>query len=208
MGSLRTSGITVLILMIAFIIIAMGVSSVLTDSSTGSVSEEDIDQMTQETIDEISTYIQIRDRLGKFYKIDDELKINKIALLISPLVTQDIRLSDLTIQIDDGNDISILTYNKNGTKINSGCIFEDSIWDNLNGQDFGLIVITDEDGSITEFDIINDHGDNAYLFFNLPDSLSMKKGDKLRVTLFPNIGINREIILEAPMPITRTINFS
>ena len=151
MSNIRVSGITVLILLISMILIAMTVSSVLTDSSTGSVNEEDIDQMTQDTIDEISSYLQIRDRKGKFYRIDNELKINKIALLISPLVTQDIDLSHLTIQIDDGNDINILTYSSNATTKNSGCVFEDDIWNQLNGQNFGLIVLTDQDESITEY---------------------------------------------------------
>jgi len=207
MSNIRVSGITVLILLISMILIAMTVSSVLTDSSTGSVNEEDIDQMTQDTIDEISSYLQIRDRKGKFYRIDNELKINKIALLISPLVTQDIDLSHLTIQIDDGNDINILTYSSNATTKNSGCVFEDDIWNQLNGQNFGLIVLTDQDESITEYDIINDCGDNAYLLIKLPDNMAMKKGDRLKLTLFPDIGITRTIILKAPLPINPTITF-
>lgn len=207
MGNMRTSGVTVLILLISMMLIAVTVTSVLTDSSTGSVTEEDIDQMTQETIDEISSYLQIRDRKGKFYRIDNQFKINKIALMISPLVTQEINLSGLTVQVDNGKNINILTYSSNASSINSGSVFESSIWDNMTGYNFGLIMLTDKDNSIKEYNVINYYGDNAYLIFKLTDDLAMKKGDKIRVTLFPDTGITRTVILEAPLPMTSTITF-
>jgi len=207
MGNMRTSGITVLILLVSMILIAMTVASVLTDSSTGSVSEEDIDQFTQETIDEITSYLQIRDQKGKFYKINNQYKINKIALMISPLVTQEISFSELTVQVDNGENINVLTYSSNVSSISSGSLFEAPIWDNITGYNFGLIVLTDRDNSIEDYNVINYYGDNAYLIFKLPDNLAMKKGDRLKVTLFPDTGITRKIILEAPLPMTSTITF-
>ncbi len=207
MANLRNTGITLLILLICIILIAVTVASVLTDSTTETTSEEELDQMTQEVIDEISTYIQIKDRKGKYYEVNHEYKLQKIALWISPLVSQEIDLSKLTILLDNGENINILQNSLKISKINSEALFEQNIWKEMNGTNFGLITIIDNDNSIINYNTLNENTDNAYLIFRLPKNIEMEKHDKIKVTLFPNTGIKRAIILKAPLPIKPVVTF-
>ena len=206
----RGSFITIMILFISLLLIGITVSSVLTETSTDATSstnpEYDIGQMTDEIVDEITSYIQIKDQKGKFSGINGEKRITKIALLVSPLVSQDIDLSQMKIQLDSGETVRILNYN-DSENLNSQSIFEHFLWDNLNGNNFGLISINDLDDSIAEYDLIDENSDNAYLIFKLPSEMYMKKYDKMIVTLLPSSGITIHTLLKAPMPMSSIVNF-
>ena len=194
-----------MILLISFLLIAITVASVINgDSSSSTTTEQDIDQMTQEVIDELSSYIQIRDQKG--YK-NGEQRIEKIAILISPLVTQDIDVTQLTIQLDNGETVSILNYDGNTTNLESSSLFEHTIWNNLNGANFGFISIVDLDDSLLDYDVINDYSDNAYVIFKLPSSMTIEKYDTLMVTLFPSTGITRTTELFAHFSTRSVITF-
>jgi archaellin len=206
MGNIRATGITLIVLLISMILIAMTVASIITDSTSDPVTEDDLNQITQETVDELCSIIQIRDQKGKFYDVEGSLKLKKIAIMISPLVTQEMDLSKLSVQLDNGNDIVFLTYGPDSTKFYSSSIFEDSIWDKITGLNFGLIALTDKDNSINEFNVINDYGDNAYLIFELPDNFCMQKGEKLSITLYPEKGVSIKITVVAPLPMTRVVS--
>ena len=208
MGNLRSSGLTYLMILLVTMIIVFAAASVITGETTNSTTtESDYEQILDDVLDDISTYIQVKDQKGKFYKINDEYKIQKIAVLISPLITKEIDLSKLTIQIDNGELVNILYYQNGVDIISSNSLFEHSIWNNLNGSNFSLISINDLDKSIVNFDTFNKNSDMAYLVFKLPDSFAMKKYDTIKLTMFPDSGITRTIILEAPMPITSVITF-
>ena len=207
MGNFRTTGITTLILLIVTMVILTSIASIITGEDTGATTtEQDYDQMVDDVVNEISTYISIKDTKGKFYGTPGNQKIQKIALLISPMVTQEIDFSQLTVQIDNGEIVNILYY-KDSEKIGTNHLFEHNIWDNLDGSNFSLISISDYDSSISDFDLLNDNSDNAYLIIKLPQSFYMEKYDVLKVTLFPSTGITRTIILKAPMPMTNVITF-
>ena len=203
----RGTGITVLIVLISFLLISMTVASVITDDTTDVTTEYDLDQMTNEIINEITSYIQIKDQKGKFFEINGKQRITKIALLISPLVSQNIDLSQLTLQLDNGETVRILTYDGNARNLDSQSIFEHDIWTSLNGSNFGFISICDLDNSIVGHDLINENSDNAYLIFKLPSDMSMEKYDEMVVTLFPSSGITTHVILKAPMPMKSVITF-
>lgn len=215
MGNWSSTGLITILLLISFMLIGMTVTSIMTNNTIGTSTNNtslssfkgNIDQLVDETIDEIQSYIQIRDQKGKYYENNGILEIQKIAILISPLVTQDIDISQLSIQIDNGNIVKILNYNQNSSKLESKTLFEHSIWKDLNGENFEFITICDIDNSIIDSNLINDYSDNAYLIFRLPADMTMEKYDFLKVTLFPSSGITRVTTLKAPMPINRVVTF-
>ena len=188
-------------------LIGITVASVITGENTGATTEENYDQMTEEIIDEISTYIQIKDQKGKYSEINGERRIDKIALWISPLVSQVIDVSQLTIQLNNGETVMFLVYDGNAENLESNSVFGHPIWNNIDGSNFGFISVIDLDGSLVDYDTINDCSDNAYVVFRLPNDMTMTKHEKLIVTLFPSTGITRTTILEAPLPIKPVVTF-
>ena len=207
MGSLRSTSIIAIILVLAFILAGIAVASVITDESSSATTDENYEQLVEETIDEISTYIQIRDQKGKYYKVDGEYKIQKIALLLSPLVSSNIDVSGLTVMLDDGESVRILYYNGASEHLGSNSLFEHILWHSLSDNDFSFISIIDDDSSLVNFNTINDYRDNAYLIFKLPADMQLTKKDKLTITLFPSTGIDRTIFLEAPPALTSVVDF-
>lgn len=202
----RGTGITVIILFISLLLVGMTVASVITDESTEATTQYDFEQMANQIMNEITSYIQIKDQKGKFSEINGEQMIEKIAILVSPLVSQDIDLSQMTIQLDNGESVRILNYN-DSKKLDGQSIFEHSLWDNMTGDNFGFITICDLDNSIVNFDLINENSDNAYLIFKLPQDMTMEKYDKIIVTILPSSGIAIHTLLKAPMPVNSVITF-
>ena len=207
MGNWRNTGITTIILLTILLLVGLTVASVITGENTQYTNEQNYDQMTEEVINEISTYIQIKDQKGKYYNINGTQKIEKIALLISPLVSQDIDVTQLTIQLDNGEKVKILSFDGNASKIDSNTLFNHPIWKNLTVNNFGFISIVDLDNSLIDHNTINDYSDNIYVVFKLPNDMTLEKRDKLIVTLFPSTGITRTTLLEAPLPIHPIVTF-
>lgn len=207
MNNWGSNGITSMIILIAIMLVAVTAAGVMTASTTETgVDTQDIDQLTQEVIDEISTYLQIKDQKGKFYQIEGEYKIKKIAILISPLVSQEIDVTQLTLQLDNGENVRILSY-VNSAKIGNSNLFDHSLWNNINGTNFGLISIIDQDSSISDYNVINENTDNCYIVFELPSSMTMHKYQEMTVKLFPSSGITKTLNLKAPMPMKSIITF-
>lgn len=206
MGKL-TTGLMIIIFLVSLLLIGITTASVISDGNSGITKQANLEKITNEVLDDILTYIQIRDQKGKFYEIDGVNKIQKIAILISPLVTQDIRLSKLTIQLNNGESLHQLTYSKCAESINKNSIFEHNIWENITGENFGFISICDLDESIARYALMNDYSDNAYLIFRLPSEMMLARHEKIIVTLFPSTGMTKVIELQAPLPIKSIITF-
>lgn len=204
-------GITTVIILIASVLVGATAASVMLSETDGSSSEDDLaelaDQVLDETIDEITTYIQIQDRYGKFYGENRQQKIEKIALEIKSLVSKNIDMSDLIIKLNNGEMIRTLYYNYTVESIGSNSVFEHPIWDNIDENSFGLIVIHDNDNSLVNHSAITENSDRAYLIIRLPDDMAMSKGETLSVKLAPAVGITRSIELKAPLPIKPVIVF-
>ena len=207
MGKLYTTGLTSMILIVSLFLIGITVADIISGDPTGTISNQQLDQMAEETIEELSSYILIKDQIGKYNETNGELKIEKIALWITPLVTQVIDVSQLTIQILDGENVLFLRYTNNSENLGHYSLFENKIWENLNGTNFGFISIIDMDDSLVNYHILNDCSDNAYVVFRLPETISFNKHDKIIVTLFPSTGITRSIELKAPLPIKSVVLF-
>ena len=188
-------------------LIGITVASVMNGENTGTTLEQDYNQIVDESIDEISTYILIKDQKGKYCEINGEQRINKIALWITPLVSQEIDISQLTIQLDNGESVIMLTYEGNVENFETSSLFGHPIWNNIKENNYGFISIIDLDDSLVNYDMFNDYSDNAYVVFRLPNDMAMLKNEKIKVTLFPSTGITRAIILKAPLPINSVVTF-
>ena len=193
-------GITTAIVFISFLLIAATAATVIMGNQK-EISEEDYERIVEEAVDEISTYIQIKDTIGRYYLTDGEQRIQKIALLITPLISLDTDISSLTIKISNGEQIRILYYSGQAAFIQSQSLFEHSLWDETTEETFSMIVTHDKDRSITEYATLNENTDMTYIIIKLPDGFTMKKGDAITITLFPSTGITRTKTLVAPLPI-------
>ena len=207
MGRLRTSGITTVLLVVLLMVGIMTAASMLDEGSTGTYTEEDYDQMVQEIIDEITTMIDIKDQKCRFYDNDGALKVEKIALLLSPKVSQEIDFSSLSIQLDNGEFVEFLSFSGNSENLDGNTLFEHCIWDQINESSFGFISINDFDDSLVDFNCFNENSDNAYLVFKLSEPMKMKKHQRLTVTLFPSTGLVKRLTLQAPLPTTLVKDF-
>jgi archaellin len=205
MNDLGSTAIAAVILLISFILIAATVASIISSGSEGA-SEEEIEEMLDDILDELTTYIQIKDKLGKYSLINDVQQIKQIAILINPLISQDIEAYGLTIKLCDGNNVYILNYSGQATYIGSHGLFGHPIWNDINETNFGFLVIHDNDRSLIDYDVLNK--DMAYVVINLSEEMAMVKRETMEVTLFPSSGITRTTILEAPLPMTSVVSFN
>jgi len=204
MNNQGATGIATAILLISFILIGATAASVIMGDS-GNNPEENYEEILKEALDEISTYIQIKDALGKYNSTTEEQHIQKIAILIKPLFSIDIDASKLVIKLNNGKQIKMLYYNRQAEFISSNSLFEHPIWTTMTDTDFGFIVILDKDQSIIDYGTINDNTDITYIIIKLPNDFTMKKGDTLELTLSPSTGVTKTINLKAPLPIKQIV---
>jgi len=204
MNNQGATGIATAILLISFILIGATAASVIMGDS-GNNPEENYEEILEEALDEISTYIQIKDALGKYNSTTEEQHIQKIAILIKPLFSIDIDASKLVIKLNNGKQIKMLYYNRQAEFISSNSLFEHPIWTTMTDTDFGFIVILDKDQSIIDYGTINDNTDMTYIIIKLSNDFTMKKGDTLELTLFPSTGVTKTINLKAPLPIKQIV---
>jgi len=205
MNNKGATGIATAILLIAFILISATAASVLMNDS-GPQYEKNYEELLDDTLNQISTYIQIKDVLGKYTSNTEEQQIQKIAILIKPLFSIDIDTSQLLIQINNGKQIKILSYNNHAEFILSHSLFEHPLWQTMNENTFSFIPILDKDQSIIKYNTINDNTDIVYIILQLSNDFAMQKGENLEITLFPATGITKTITLTAPLPIKNVVS--
>lgn len=193
------------ILLLLFLLIGAVCGSVLVTSSESTIEEEDLDKIVNEVVDELCSYLQIKQVIGKYHQIQGEQKINKIAILIKPLVSQNIDLSHMTLQLCDGDHYHLLFYNGLAEKIRSHSLFEHPLWDSLNSGSFSLLPTIDDDDSITSQHLINKNTDMAFIILQLSNETALGNGDQLHITILPSPGTGRTLHLEAPMPIKNVV---
>jgi len=199
-------GLIAIILLLSALLIGVTAASLITISSNENLSEEEIQEIVDNAVDEITTYIQIKDVIGKYYGEPPQQRIEKIAVMITPLISQEIDISSLKIKFSSQDSLHFLSYDYKVDKIGSNPLFEHYLWEDLSDLSFGLIVIYDKDNSIKDFNTFNKNSDVAYIIINLPQEYHMKKGDEILATLFPSTGIERSIYLQAPLPMRNIVN--
>ncbi|MEF8848472.1 MAG: hypothetical protein V5A68_04990 [Candidatus Thermoplasmatota archaeon] len=200
-----SNAISATIIIIAIILIATLTIILVTGQQTQTINQKNLEQILDEIFNEITTQIQIKEKIGKYYKIQNEYEIKKIAIMISPLVTNDININQLKIEIYNNEKIKILKYEGDTKKIENKDLFEHPIWKNLTKNQYGFITIQDKDNSLEKHGQLNNYKDNAFLIIKLPDNLALKKGDKINLKLFPSTGITKKIKITAPIPTNRIV---
>jgi archaellin len=123
------------------------------------------------------------------------------------LISQNIDVSQLTIQLNNGETIRFLKYFGDVQDLESYSIFGHPIWESLDGNNFGFIPVIDLDESLVSSNLLNDYSDHAYIVFRLPDDMAIAKNEQLIVTLFPSTGITRTTILTAPFSTRPIVDF-
>jgi len=191
-------GIFAGILLIGFILIGAVSASVIMTSSQN-ISQEDLNKITSEVVDEICSYLQIKHIIGKYQTIQGEEKIKKIAILIKPLVSQDIDVSRMTIELSNGEQFQLLFYNGLAESLNFHSLFEHPLWDSVTPGTFSLISTIDDDNSIINSHLINKNTDMTFVLLKLSDDIAMRYGDELKVTILPSPGMGRTVTLESPL---------
>lgn len=199
------TGIITAILLVSFILIAATAVSVIMRNSED-MSEQDLEAILNGAVDEISTYIQIKDVMGKYYSTEGEQSIQKIAVLIKSLFSIDIDASELMIKLCNGEQIKMLFYSGQAEFMHSSSLFEHPIWDNMKGDNFNFVVALDKDRSLVDYNTINDNTDMAYITIKLSEDFAMKKGDTMTITFFLSKGVTRTITVKAPLPMKQIVS--
>jgi archaellin len=207
MNTYALTGISAAIL-IATILIVLGATATVILGSSEQGTNKDYEQMLNEALNEISTYLNIKDIKAKYQNYQGEQHIQQIAILIKPMFSQIIDLSDITIQILNGEDLRILYLNQQVQFINGHSLFHHPLWENINETTFGFIVIRDKDYSMLDFQVLNENTDMSYLIIQLPEEFYFKKGEVLEITIFPTPGIERRISVKAPPALSSIVSFS
>lgn len=203
-NSLGSTSIAAVILLISLLLVGATVASVIS-SGTEPVSESEVQEMLDDVLNELTTYLQIKDKIGKFSTVNGQLQLQQIVLLLSPLIAQDIDVTELTIKLCDGDAVYILNYSGQAAFIGSHGLFGHPLWNSFNATHFGFLAIHDTDRSLVDFDILNK--DLVYVLIKLPEELALKKRESITITLFPLSGIVRTVVLEAPLPIQSVVTF-
>ena len=116
-------------------------------------------------------------------------------------------MSDLMITLSNDNHVQMLSYSKKVENLSASSLFEHSLWETFEKNEYGLLVTLDKDASIIQHHIINQNTDMMYLVMNLPQHFTMKKGEILEISLIPSAGTIKSVTLTAPLPITSVVSF-
>lgn len=198
-------GLTPVILLVSFILIAATASSVFLNNSE-ELSEEDLEQLIGEAVDEISTYLQIKDIYGKYCGVPPSQNMEKIALLVTPLFSQEIDLSTLTISLFNGDSVKLIPYSGEAAFISSYSLFEHAIWTNISPDMYSVIVVLDDDSSILNYNSFNKNSDMVFLVIDLPEDMLLKKGDQMTISLYLSPGVAKTITVTAPLPMRQVVH--
>lgn len=213
MGNTGRLGISTVVILIAVLLISLTTFTVLSSDTNGDTdtTENDLLEIFQkasdEAVDDITTYLKVMDKSGRYYGPAGNQKIQRIAIMIKPLISKQINLSEITIKISNGENLQILTYSNQPAKITTtnNQIFNHPIWDTLTIDNFTIIATHDRDNSLSQHSYFNENKDMGYIIIKLPHSLYMKKDDKIILQMFPSTGIDKKIILEAPLPMEKLV---
>ena len=155
----------------------------------------DAKQIVNEVLDEITTYLKIDDVVGKYYINDGVRRVEKIVILVEQFIQSNIDISELNIKLSNNNDIILLKYSGHAYEIKTEAIFEHQIWDKTD-HNFSLIVLNDKDKSLLDHGVMNK--DKTFIAIKLPEDFAMNGGDSISLSLIPNKGTTRSIVLETP----------
>lgn len=160
--------------------------------------EEEVNELLDEIYDDISTYIKIDRALGKYQIVNDQRILSQIAIQVHSLFTKDIQISDMVIEISNGNQIHYFSNINEYDILGNHSLFSHPLISQLSDGSFGVISISDKDDSISGQQLINHNSDRLFIIINLTNVMKIKSGDYLSLTLVPSVGTIRTIEITSP----------
>ncbi len=204
MNNNAITGISATILLGCIILLAGVAGSVVMNNSEEEVGQ--YEQILDNAYNEIANYIQVKDVVGKYSYINGEKQIEKIAILIKLLFTNNIDTTEFIIKLNNGEQIKILSNSEQTEFINSYSLFNHPLWDNMRGAGFSIIAIHDKDRSVIDYNTLNHNTDMAYIIIKFTEEFTMRKGDTMAVSIIPSIGVIKTIAIEAPFPMQNIVD--
>ena len=192
-------------ILLIFILLIGVVSASIIFTTSDDISEEDLNWITNEIVDEICSYLQIKNIIGQYQTIHNEQTIKRIGILIKPYVSQNIDISHISIEVCNGEYYHMLFYNGQVGSIRSSTLFEHPLWDLMTSNGFSVLTTIDDDNSIGNSHMINKNTDMAFILISLSDNLAMKYGDQIEITITPSPGMSRTVWLGAPLSIKNVV---
>ena len=190
MGS---TGAIILPLLASFLVFGAASSSIFENSDDLS---KDVEKMVNDVIEEVTTYITIKDVIGKYYDgKDDVSRVEKIVVLVKPLIPSVINISELTIEISNDDNVLLIHYSGKAVQSSSAALFEHQIW-NETINTFSLIVLIDKDRSLLDHGIMNE--DMALIAIRLPYEFAMRDDESITLSIIPAKGAVTSLVLETP----------
>ncbi len=204
MNNNAITGISATILLGCIILIAGVAGSVVMNNSEEEVGQ--YEQILDNAYNEIANYIQVKDIVGKYSYINGEKQIEKIAILIKPLFTNNIDATEFIIKLNNGEQIKILSNSEQTEFIHSNSLFNHPLWDSMRGAGFSIIAIHDKDRSLIDYNVINHNTDMAYIIIKFTEEFTMRKGDTMTISIIPSTGMIKTIAIEAPLPMQNIVD--
>jgi len=158
-------GIGAMIVFIAMVLVAGIAASVLIQTS-GKLETQAM-QSGQQTIDEVASGLAVFDIVGK--KSTD---VRYLAITVRPRAgTPDIDLNESVLVISDEIKKVVLIYNgwtdaghyESSVATATGRLFATDTWTDLTSEEFGIIVLQDQDSSCTQTNPVINKGDKVVL---------------------------------------------
>jgi archaellin len=193
-----------IILIVVILLAAVAGSEII--QTTQNVSSQDLTGITNDALDEITTYLQIKNVVGKYETIQGQTGIHRIALLIKPLVSIHLDINKITLMITKGDDLRILSFSGQVAPIKSFSLFNHPLWDSLNESTFGFLTTIDDDNSMTNSSLINKNTDMGFILVTLPETDPLLYDQSLQITFVPAPGNECSVTLEAPLPTTSVVS--
>ena len=169
-NKISSIGIGSMIVFIAMILVAGIAAAVLIQTSNQ--LESQALKSGSDTKTEVSSDIDVIKVTGQY----DTREINGVSysrfhnmtIMVTPRGASTISLNECIVQISDGTDLLILSYNNTfASTPSSNGVFSTAAVFNLNASEFGIIAVEDHDGSITALAPAINHGDKALITVNL-----------------------------------------
>lgn len=179
MGKIRTIlkekdvgaiGIGAMIVFIAMVLVAGIAASVLVQTANN--LQMQAMSTGRETTDEVSTGVSALYIEGH---VDSNSKIDQLAIVIKPRAgSKDIDLNETIMTISDTTKKCVLLWNTSSfsSSVGAGGVFNESVFTNLTGTEFGIIVLEDADGSCNSSTPVINRGDCVILAVNATNCFS------------------------------------
>ncbi len=216
-------GIGAMIVFIAMVLVAGIAASVLVQ--TANTLEIQAMNTGEETTSEVSTGIAVFDIEGHVNKTSTGAtksnSVNWLTISIKPRAgSNDIDLKTTVIELSNGAKKTLLSYNSSNstyifnTTVNSwnGQIFSSYTmgWGNLSKEDFGILVLSDADSSISASTPVINRGDAVMLCMNctniFPDTTDgLKTRDNVWGQVIPEEGSFGVFSFRVPSSLSDTV---